>query len=151
MSSLSGSSGWRTLGSSRSFPSYFGFQCSIITPFGTYTNIILTGVSPGALLDASAGVIASRKGSAIAVPIPLRIVLLGIAFRVIIFRLLRKSTTKKRRARRFSLVFLRVLRFFVVDFHSFPGATPCDMIATLGFSDLSSLRRDWHGRLFVTS
>jgi hypothetical protein len=55
-----------------------------MTPFGTYTNIILTGVSPGALLDASAGVIASRKGRAIAVPMPLRIVLLGIDFRVII-------------------------------------------------------------------
>src|SRR5262249_40741937 len=122
-----------------------------MTPFGTYTNIILTGVSPGVLPAASAGVIASRNGSAIAVPIPLRIVLLGIAFRVIIVRLLRKSTTKKRRARRFFLVFLRVLRFFVVDFHSFPGVAPCDINALLGFTASASPRRDWNGRLSVTS
>src|SRR5262249_31982354 len=105
-----------------------------MTPFGTYTNIILTGVSPGVLLDASAGVIASRNGSAIAVPIPLRIVLLGIAFRVIIVRLLRESTTKKRRARRFFLTILRVLRFFVVDLHSFPGVARCNTTAPLGFT-----------------
>jgi hypothetical protein len=30
-----------------------------------------------------------------------------------------RSTTKKRRARRFSPFFLRALRFFVVDFHCF--------------------------------
>jgi hypothetical protein len=53
-------------------------------PFGTYANIIRTGVSPGNLLDASAGVIASRNGSAIAVPTPLSIVLREIDLRVII-------------------------------------------------------------------
>src|SRR5262245_52377257 len=34
-------------------------------------------------------------------------------------RLLGKSSTKKRRARRYFLLFLRFLRIFVVDFHCF--------------------------------
>src|SRR5262245_52377256 len=34
-------------------------------------------------------------------------------------RLLGKSTTKKRRVRRYFLLFLRFLRIFVVDFHCF--------------------------------
>jgi hypothetical protein len=50
------------------------------------------------------------------------------AFRQIVFErdkdlpaiLLRKSTTKKRRARRKNQKNLRALRFFVVDFYSFP-------------------------------
>src|SRR5262245_45416702 len=45
---------------------------------------------------------------------------IGISNRQLVCRaLLRESTTKKRRARRLFLSFLRVLRFFVVDFHSF--------------------------------
>src|SRR5262245_37904729 len=40
----------------------------------------------------------------------------------------RESTTKKRRARRFFLFYLRVLRCFVVDFHRF-RASPRDMKA----------------------
>src|SRR5262245_48885494 len=52
-------------------------------PFGTYTNPMRTG-GAGARLEANAGVIASRKGSAIAVPIPFRNVRLGSALPVII-------------------------------------------------------------------
>src|SRR5262245_42115926 len=42
---------------------------------------------------------------------------------------LRKSTTKKRRARSFFWRFLRLLRFFAVDFHFFQGAARRDLKA----------------------
>ena len=58
---------------SNSEPSPAGVQASWITPFGTYTNANLRGASFFNRRDAAnAGTIASRKGNAIAVPVPRR-------------------------------------------------------------------------------
>jgi hypothetical protein len=86
MSWLYCSSGFRMRGNSPSVPSYSGFQPFMMMPLGTYTNAMRTGGFV-VVAEASAGTIASRNGSATAVPMPRRNVRLGRDFLVIMVEL----------------------------------------------------------------
>ena len=73
---------------SKSLPVAAGVQSFMTIPFGTYTKARRTGAFVIARLAAArAGNIASSIGNAMAVPIPLRNVRLGMCLRVMIMAL----------------------------------------------------------------
>src|SRR5437667_7966378 len=117
-------------------------------PLGTYTKAMRTGVLPGMRLPASAGVIASRNGSAIVAPMPRRNVRLPSALRVIIMADLPSSLSYADRSLSYGCTFnsgRRRMRELLTD--RYDGKEQA--IDNLSYMDVEYLQpMSWWTRLF---